>query len=60
MRSLMDFMYMEIVTAADNGARLGSCKRCGSLFLYGKGTKRRKTAKWCGGACKVGAWRSSK
>ena len=60
MRSLMDFMYMEIVTAADNDARLGSCKRCGSLFLYGKGTKRRKTAKWCGLTCRVGAWRSSK
>jgi hypothetical protein len=50
---LLAFMYMEIAVAADNGARLGSCKRCGAVFLYGKGTKRRKTAKWCGASCKM-------
>jgi len=59
MRSPMDFMYMEIVAAADNGARLGSCKRCGNVFLYGKGTKRRKTAKWCGATCRQGGFRAT-
>src|SRR5262249_8498517 len=38
--SPMSFMHMEIAVAARIGARLGSCKRCHNLFLYGRGTKR--------------------
>jgi hypothetical protein len=60
MRCLMDFMYAEIVATVENEARLGSCKRCGCLFLYGKGTGRRETAKWCGASCRVGAHRANK
>lgn len=58
--NLISFMYMEIVIAAQNGARLGSCQRCGDLFLTGTLTKRRSTAKYCRDFCRVGAHRANK
>jgi hypothetical protein len=59
-QSLMDFMYMEVAETAANGARLASCKRCGNVFLYGRGTKRRSTAKYCSDRCRVGTHRANK
>jgi hypothetical protein len=58
--SLMSFMFMEIVIAAQNGVCLASCKRCGDLFLTGTLTKRRSTAKYCRDLCRVGAHRANK
>jgi hypothetical protein len=58
MQNLMDFMYMEVAVAAANGARLGSCKRCGDFFLYGKSTRRRSSATYCSDRCRVGAHRN--
>jgi hypothetical protein len=58
--SLMSFMYMEIVIAAQNGVRLASCKRCSDLFLTGALTKRRSTATYCRDRCRVGAHRANK
>jgi hypothetical protein len=59
-RCLMDFMYMEIAIAAANGARLGSCKRCCDVFLYGRATKRRSTSTYCSNKCRVGGYRAKK
>jgi hypothetical protein len=59
-QEVMSFMYMEVAFAAANGARLGSCKRCDRVFLYGKGTKRRSTAKYCGDRCRMGSHRAKK
>jgi len=56
--SLMSFMYVETVIAAQNGARLASCKRCDDLFLTGALTKRRSTATYCRDRCRVGAHRA--
>jgi hypothetical protein len=57
-RTLIAFMRLEIAMVVENGARIASCKRCGDLFLYGKGTKRRSTATYCRDLCRVGAYRS--
>jgi putative ABC transport system substrate-binding protein len=57
--SLLSFMHMEVAVAAANGARLTSCKRCGDVFLTGKLTKRRSTAKYCSDRCRIGAHRAN-
>jgi hypothetical protein len=58
--TLIAFMHFEVYMMIENGAHFASCKRCGDLFLYGKGTKRRNTATYCSDRCRVGAHRASK
>jgi hypothetical protein len=58
--SLMSFMRLETAMVVENDARVASCKRCGDLFLYGHGTKRRSTATYCRDICRVGAHRANK
>jgi hypothetical protein len=58
--NLISFMRLEIAMVVENGARVTSCKRCGHLFLYGKGTKRRSTGTYCRDLCRVGAYRANK
>jgi hypothetical protein len=58
--NVFSFMLMEVAMAADAGARLVSCKRCGDVFLIGARTHRRSTAKYCSDKCRVGWNRSLK
>jgi len=56
----LSFMHLEIACAAQTGARIGACQRCGVVFLHGQGTGKRETKKYCGAACRVGAYRAIK
>jgi hypothetical protein len=58
--TLIAFMHFEVYMTVENGAYIGRCKRCGDLFLYGKGTKRRNTATYCSGRCRTSAHRATK
>jgi len=59
-QTLLAFMCIEIAMVAAYGACVGSCKRCGNFFLYGRATKRRSTATYCRDLCRVGAHRATK
>jgi hypothetical protein len=54
---LQSFMRLEIVLAAANGARFANCRYCGDVFLTGKATAGRSTAKYCRTLCRVRAHR---
>jgi len=55
--SLVQFMWLQIAMYAQSNVTLMRCDRCGSPFIVGTGTGRRSTAKFCGNACKVAAFR---
>jgi hypothetical protein len=57
-KSLGDFMHMETVTAAVQGAKLATCEHCGAAFLTGPLTGRRSHAKYCSARCRVAAMRA--
>jgi hypothetical protein len=45
--NLLSFMEMEIAMVGLNGTRIGRCEYCGDVFLTGKLTANRSTAKYC-------------
>jgi len=55
--SLVQFMWLQIAMYVQSNVTLMRCDRCGSPFIVGTGTGRRSTAKFCGNACKVAAFR---
>jgi hypothetical protein len=57
-RSLLSFMLMEVSNAIAYEARLASCQHCGTMFLTGKLTFHRSSAKFCSDRCRVGAARA--
>jgi hypothetical protein len=56
--SLIGFMLMETAMVATQGARLGECEQCGTLFLTGPMTGRRSHARFCSNKCRVAAMRA--
>jgi ribosomal protein L24E len=56
---LLTFMYLEAALVAASGARFAECQYCGDVFLTGKATANRSTARFCRDKCRVNAYRKS-
>lgn len=54
---LHSFMLMELMAIVEAGARLVACEYCGKLFLTGRRTTRRSTARFCKDLCRTYAGR---
>jgi hypothetical protein len=59
-RSLWQFMFLEVVMASACGARLHYCQRCGKGFMTGPLTGRRGQAKFCSDPCRVASFRKKR
>lgn len=58
MDNLEDFMMMECMLIAEQGARLTKCEHCHDAFLTGPLTWRRSHARFCSDRCRVAAMRA--
>jgi hypothetical protein len=57
---LIGATWIQFALDADSRVRLHDCEQCGEWFRVGTGTGRRGTAKYCGNACKVAAFKARK
>lgn len=58
--NLQEAMWMQLVTAIANNSQLRRCAQCPSWIVYGSGTGRRESAKFCSSACRRAAWKAGK
>ena len=53
-------MWAQLMQAMADNAQLRRCAQCPSWIIYGSGTGRRESAKFCTSACRRAAWKEEK
>ena len=58
--NLLGAMWLQFAQLVCDGGRLHRCERCAAPIAVGPGTGRRNTSQWCGNACKVAVYKTTK
>ena len=58
--NLHDGMWIQFIAAVGQNAQLRRCAQCPSWIVFGIGTGRRESAKFCTSACRRAAWKEEK
>jgi hypothetical protein len=57
-KSLLQYMFLELILASSVGARATKCESCGDSFLVGRLTGRRRHSRFCSDRCRVAKFRA--
>lgn len=56
-QTLHDALWLQVAQSLSSATGLRQCVECGSWFVFGTGTGRRKSADYCSDRCRKAAWR---